>query len=60
MPSPLWTTELLATYLAAQTSLETSDETVRRYWHRFGSVCKRLKWTLKRKAEEQEDWAGNA
>ena len=57
--SPLWTTGLLATYLAAQTGLETSDETVRRYLHRFDYVCKRPKWTLKRKAEEQEDWAGN-
>ena len=30
-----------------------------RYLHRFDYVCKRPKWTLKRKAEEQEDWAGN-
>jgi transposase len=58
--SPLWTTGLLATYLAAQTGHATSDETVRRSLHRFDYVCKRPKWTLKRKAEEQEDWAGNA
>jgi transposase len=57
--SPLWTTPALATYLAAQTGHETSDETVRRYLHRFDYVCKRPKWTLKRKAEEQADWAGN-
>ena len=57
--SPLWTTGLLATYLAAQTGLETSAETVRRYLHRFDYVCKRPKWTLKRKAEEDPDWAGN-
>jgi transposase len=60
VPSPLWTTGLLAGYLAAQTGVATSDETVRRYLHRFDYVCKRPKWTLKRKAEEQEDWAGNA
>jgi transposase len=59
VPSPLWTTGLLATYLAAQTGVAASDETVRRYLHRFDYVCKRPKWTLKRKAEEQEDWAGN-
>jgi transposase len=57
--SPLWTTGLLATYLAEQTGVETSAETVRRYLHRFDYVCKRRKWTLKRKAEEQPDWAGN-
>jgi transposase len=56
---PLWTTGLLATYLAERTGLVTSDETVRRYLHRFDYVCKRPKWTLKRKAEEQPDWAGN-
>jgi transposase len=58
--SPLWTTGLLATYLAAHTGVETSDETVRRALHRFDYVCKRPKWTLKRKAEEDPDWAGNA
>ena len=59
VPSPLWTTGLLATYLAQQTGHATSDETVRRYLHRFDYVCKRPKWTLKRKAEEAPDWAGN-
>jgi transposase len=59
VPSSLWTTGLLASYLAEQTGVATSDETVRRYLHRFDYVCKRPKWTLKRKAEEQEDWAGN-
>jgi transposase len=57
--SSLWTTGLLATYLAQHTGLATSNETVRRYLHRFDYVCKRPKWTLKRKAEEQPDWAGN-
>jgi|SRR5215207_679053 len=57
--SALWTTGALAGYLAAQTGHATSDETVRRYLHRYDYVCKRPKWTLKRKAEEQLDWAGN-
>ena len=59
VPSPLWTTSLLATYLAKRTGHAASDETVRRYLHRFDYVCKRPKWTLKRKAEEDPDWAGN-
>jgi transposase len=57
--SPLWTTGTLATYLAGKTGHHTSDETVRRYLHQHDYVCKRPKWTLKRKAEEQADWAGN-
>src|SRR5262249_29413782 len=59
-PSPLWTTGLLATYLAAQTGVATSDEPVRRYLHRFDYVCKRPKWTARRTAEEQEPGAGTA
>jgi transposase len=54
-----WTTDRLADYLATQTGHATSDETVRRYLHRYDYVCKRPKWTLKRKAAEQPDWAGN-
>ncbi len=57
--SPLWTTGVLATYLAARTGHEASDETARRSLHRFDDVCTRPKWTLKRTAEEQADWAGN-
>jgi transposase len=59
VPSALWTTPLLAAYLAARTGHATSDETVRRSLHQFDYVCQRPKWTLKRKAEEQPDWAGN-
>lgn len=59
VPSPLWTTGLLAGYLAERTGHAASDETVRRYLHRFDYVCKRPRWTLKRKAEEAPDWAGN-
>ena len=50
---------LLAAYLAEHTGHVASAETVRRYLHRCDYVCKRPKWTLKRKAEEQPDWAGN-
>ncbi len=60
VPRSLWTTGLLSRYLAEQTGHAASDETVRRYLHRYDYVCKRPKWTLKRKAEEQPDWAGNA
>jgi transposase len=59
MDSANWTTGLLATYLAARTGHRTSDETVRLALHRADYVCKRPTWTLKRKAEEQPEWAGN-
>ena len=59
VPTPLWTTGVLAGYLAGRTGHTTSDETVRRYRHRHEYVCTRPKWTLKRKAEEPPDWAGN-
>jgi transposase len=55
-----WTTGLLATYLAEQTGLAVSDETVRTALHAHGYVCKRPTWTLKRKAEEQPGYVGNA
>ena len=54
-----WTTGLLAGYLAAATGHRTSDETVRLALHRADYVCKRPRWTLKRKAQEQPGWAGN-
>jgi transposase len=59
VPSSLWTTGLLAGYLAGRTGHATSDETVRRSLHRHDYGGKRPKWTLKRTAEEQPDWAGN-
>lgn len=55
-----WTTRLLADYLVRVTSHHTGLETVRVQLHRAGYVCKRPTWTLKRKAEEQEGYAGNA
>lgn len=55
-----WTTDLLATYLAERTGVAVSAETVRVYLHAHGYVCKRPTWTLKRKAEEQPDYVGNA
>jgi putative transposase len=55
-----WTTSLLATYLAAQTHVAVTAETVRLYLHAAGGVCKRPTWTLKRKAEAQPGYVGNA
>ncbi|NJO81565.1 MAG: helix-turn-helix domain-containing protein [Blastochloris sp.] len=60
VPSANWTTGLLATYLAEATGVQVSAETVRVYLHAHGYVCKRPTWTLKRKAESQEGYVGNA
>jgi transposase len=57
--SAMWTTGLLATYLAGQTGIAVSDETVRTTLHANGYVCKRPTWTLKRKAEDQDGYVGN-
>jgi transposase len=56
----VWTTRLLADYLAGATGVAVSLETVRRALHAAGYVCKRPTWTLKRKAEERADYPGNA
>ena len=58
--SAVWTTRLLADYLAEATGHHAGIETVRDHLHRLGYVCKRPTWTLQRKAEEQEGWAKNA
>ena len=58
--SAVWTTRLLAAYLAGATGVAVSLETVRRRLHAAGYVCKRPTWTLKRKAEEQAQYPGNA
>jgi transposase len=55
-----WTTGLLATYLAAITGITVTAETVRLYLHAADYVCKRPTWTLKRKAEAQPGYVGNA
>jgi transposase len=55
-----WTTGLLATHLAATTGITVTAETVRLYLHAAGYVCKRPTWTLKRKAEAQPGYVGNA
>jgi len=54
------TTDLLVTYLAAQTQIAVTGETVRLYLRAAGYVCKRSTWTLTRTAEEQLDYVGNA
>lgn len=58
--SATWTTGLLAGYLARTTGIAVNQETVRVYLHAHGYVCKRPTWTLKRKAEDQEGYVGNA
>jgi len=55
-----WTTRLLAAYLAKTTGHRTGIETVRLHLHRAGYVCKRARWTLQRRAEEEPEWAKNA
>ena len=55
-----WTTTLLAAYLAQSMGIEVSLETVRLALHRRGYVCKRPTWTVQHKAQEREDWVGNA
>jgi transposase len=57
--SATWTTGLLATYLAQHTGIAVSAETVRVALHAHGYVCKRPTWTLKRKAEAQDNYVGN-
>ena len=58
--SAVWTTRLLASYLATATGVAVSLETVRRALHAAGYVCKRPTWTLKRRAEEKAEYPGNA
>ena len=60
MASANWTTASLATYLAHKTGIHVSLETVRLALHRRGYVCKRPTWTVQHKAQEREDWVGNA
>jgi transposase len=55
-----WTTERLAQYLCEQTGIQVSEETVRVYLHAHDYVCKRPTWTLRRKAEAQAHYVGNA
>jgi transposase len=58
--SAVWTTGLLAEYLAGQSGISVDQETVRKYLIANDYVCKRPTWTLKRKAQERPDYAGNA
>lgn len=55
-----WTTSLLAPYLATKTQVAVTAEPVRLSLHAAGGVCKRPTWTLKRTAEEQPGYVGNA
>jgi transposase len=60
VPSAIWTTRLLADYLARTTGHRAGIETVRLQLHQAGYVCKRPTWTLRRKAAEQPEWGKNA
>lgn len=55
-----WTTQLLADYLGKKIGIMVTEETVHICFHAHGYVCKRPTWTLKRKAEEQTHYVGNA
>ena len=55
-----WTTERLAEYLGQHTGIQVTQETARVYLHAHGYVCKRPTWTLRRKAEMQAHYVGNA
>ena len=57
--SAVWTTRLLADYLAQATGHRTGIETVREHLHRADYVCKRPTCSLKRKATEQAGWVRN-
>ena len=46
--------------MTTTTGLTVTAETVRLYLRAAGYVCKRPTWTLKRKAEEQPGYVGNA
>jgi transposase len=59
VPSAVWTTRLLADYLAEATGHHAGIETVRDHLHRLGYVCKRPTWSLKRKSSEQAGWVKN-
>jgi transposase len=58
--SAVWTTRLLADYLAEATGHRAAIETVRDHLHRLGYVCKRPTWSLKRKSSDQAGWVKNA
>ena len=55
-----WTTQGLAEYLGQHSGIQVTEETVRVYLHAHGYVCKRPIWTLRRKAEAQANYVGNA
>jgi transposase len=59
VPSAVWTTRLLADYLAEATGHRTGIEAVRVHLHRLGYVCKRPTWSLKRKSADQAGWVKN-
>jgi transposase len=55
-----WEAERLTEYLGQHTGIQVTEETVRVYLHAHGYVCKRPTWRLRRKAETQAQYVGNA
>jgi len=56
LPRPTWTAPLLAKYLEEKTGVVVSERTVRRGLDLLGYVCRRPTWTVRHKAQEQEDY----
>jgi transposase len=52
VPRPTWTAQLLATYLAEQTGVAVSEQSVRRGLASLDYVCRRGTWTVRHRAEE--------
>jgi len=56
VPRPTWTAPLLAEYLAKRTGVAVGERTVRRELAALDYVCRRGTWTVRHKAEEQQDY----
>jgi transposase len=57
IPRPTWSAPLLAQYLNEQTGVEVGERTVRRGLASLGYVCRRPTWSVRHKAQEQENYA---
>ena len=56
IPRPSWSVPLLVGYLAEQTGIAVSERTVGRGLASLGYVCRRGTWTVRHRAEEDEDY----
>jgi len=57
VPRPTWTAPLLAEHLKESTGIQTSERTVRRGLATLGYRLGRPTWSVRHKAEEQDDFA---